>query len=225
MSPTDAPSAAPSTALADLLIDRWAAGAWRPRLPAAAVRWSWFRDASQQALGRAASALGIELVVSLPVLSAAFTDWVALLEREARFEALDRADHARYACGMLLRNLMTAHPLDCRPGRVAVPATGPATAAVPPELLHDPGLALKLRLCLTLLDGWLRGLGHDPLVLHAPSTTPSFIASCFENLREDPNQAPAFVDALTGAEPNWRFPTLAHERPVVRRALEAGRDR
>lgn len=198
------------------LLDPSLAIAWQADLPEGAGRWSWFRGAIFLAVTRGAQALGVRVAAEVTALSAVFSAWNATLDRERGFQQLDPVDFARYACGMLLRDLSGSAAL-----------AGPSDASLrpepapPAELRHDPDMALRMRVCLTMLDGWHRALGAQPLALHQPHASARKVASYFENLREDASQAPAFIDAMTGAEPNWRLASLVAERPAMRRATAA----
>jgi hypothetical protein len=197
------------------LASRWAAaGPLSPR----ALQWSWFRVAAPLALQRGADALALQARVEPELLAGAFFAWAGALEPNARFEDLDAADHGHYCCGMLLRFLLPARAVSCA-GALPEAPSDPRLAA----WLAWPEAALQARLVFTLLDAWRRGLGAAPLALDSAAVTPANIASCFENVREDPTQAIGFLDLFTGRQPVWRFPMLEGERPAMQAALAARR--
>jgi hypothetical protein len=180
-------------------------------------RWSWFRDAAREAFQRGMTALALDGNLDAAALARGFFDWAELMEPEQRFGPLDPIDHAHFSCGALLRCLLEAQPLHCS----ASPHAAPEPALQPWR--SWPEAALLIRLALTLLAAWRRSLQAAPLVLDPHAMTPSYVASCFENLREDTTMAGVFLDLFCGIEPAWRFPTHIHERPAMQRALAARR--
>ena len=167
-------------------------------------RWSWCRTALPVVLVRSMHIAGAAPFerVNLQSLANSFWPWAASLERDRSYEAVDPVDFAHFAAGLLLSNLLAAHP-----GSVTSPRRS------------DEVFALT-RTVVTLLAAWRAALSPSTFQLHVDDQQSRQWTSYLENVAEDPSIAVPFLDSFTGLEPAWQYPLMIGERPAMRSAID-----
>ena len=135
------------------------------------------------------------------------------------YAALDRRDFVTFNAGLLLRELLKSHSVDVE--ALAEDQTLPAARTESWPIAHAwPEGFICTNYCLCILAAVLDQEG-TPLTLPALADDLRTWWSYRENVAEDPAQAIAFLDLLTGNEPNWFMPDSVTGRTAMKRAIAA----
>ena len=171
-------------------------------------RWSWCRTALPAVLVRSVQLAGAPPIerVNLQSLANCFWPWVAALERDKSYEAVNPVDFAHFAAGLLLSQLLAVHP-----SPVASSHRGNEVFAL-------------TRTVVTLLAAWRVALSPATFQLHVEDQQSRQWTSYLENVAEDPSTAVPFLDSFTGLEPAWQYPLMIGERPAMRSAMDTRRN-
>ena len=152
-------------------------------------------------------------------LTEAFLNWAEAFSTSKDYAALDRRDFVTFSAGLLLRELFRVDPV-----RVST-APGPEDARLPQDgnwaIAHAwPTGFLSTNYCVCILAAVL---DQEGMTLTLPAVADDLRTwwSYRENAREDPSQAIAFLDLLTGSEPNWYMPDSVASRGAMQRAIQA----
>ena len=152
-------------------------------------------------------------------LTEAFLNWAERFASEKQYAALDRRDFVTFNAGLLLRELLKGDPIEVQPREEdrSVPRvhgeSWPIAEAWPEGFICT-------NYCLCILAAVLDQEG-TPLTLSALADDLRVWWSYRENVAEDPAQAIAFLDLLTGNEPNWYMPDAVASRSAMKRAVAA----
>lgn len=175
--------------------------------------WVWFKDAAGECLLLTAQRLNVRCELRNGDLAHAFFQWAGYTDNSQDFSRLDTVDYAHYACGVLLRSLIQAHPVSVVDKKVRERAAERSTI----DLLNWPEDLVLLCLTLTLLDSWRMHLGAPPLVVNM-GVIKNHWDSFHENAREDTFSPVAFLDLFLGLPPVWAEPMTVSNRPAMRLA-------
>lgn len=191
---------------------QWAA---MPDFPNRMASWTWFKNAVSECLLLTTQRLHLRCELRNGDLADAFFQWAGYADSSHDYAVLDPVDYAHYACGILLRSLIQAHPIS------VIGLQLPASAAKPSVqgLLNWPEDVVLLCLTLTLLESWRLHLGAEPLVVDGKLIQTHW-DSFHENAREDTFSPVPFLDLFLGLPPVWDNPMTAGNRPAMRRAYE-----
>ena len=152
-------------------------------------------------------------------LTEAFLNWAERFSAEKGYAALDRRDFVTFNAGLLLRELLKSHSVEVE--ALAEDQTLPAARTESWPIAHAwPEGFICTNYCLCILAAVLDQEG-TPLTLPALADDLRTWWSYRENVAEDPAQAIAFLDLLTGNEPNWFMPDSVTGRTAMRRAIAA----
>lgn len=152
-------------------------------------------------------------------LTEAFLNWAERFSAEKSYAALDRRDFAFFNAGLLLRELLAVHPIEVRP--LPDDSTVPSARTESWPIAHAwPEGFVCTNYCLNILAAVLEQEGM-PLTLPAVADDLRTWWSYKENVAEDPAKAIAFLDLLTGNEPNWFMPESVTGRSAMKRAIAA----
>jgi hypothetical protein len=184
-------------------------------------RMHWFRQSFKTEALELGRRYGFAFAIDDRALVDAFLNWAAAFERERVGSTRNRRDFAIFAGGLMLRELLHAHPARSEGG-------GKFDSFVPPDPMAPicefwPEGFLYTTYCLTLVRAILEQdfdvhTAQNP-VIEDLRTWQSFR----ENFNENPVLAVAFFDVFMGVEPNWTFPERFLSRPAARAApLPAG---
>lgn len=194
------------------LAKQWAA---MPDFTNQITSWTWFKSSMSECLLLTAHRLNLQCELRNGDLADAFFNWVGYADSSQDFSKLDPVDYAHYACGMLLRSFIQAHPIS------VIDKKAPASAGEQslPDMLNWPEDVVLLCLTLTLLESWRLHLGAPPLVVHMDLIKIHW-DSFHENAREDTFSPVSFLDLFLGLPPVWGDPMTAGNRAAMRLAYE-----
>ena len=146
-------------------------------------------------------------------LATAFANWRQRFDATKHLADINRQDFVIYAAGLMLKELLAAHPLSTAPREGAA-------AKLEGELAKHPlgswpeGYAYT-SFCLSVAGAILHDMGLSEPEASPQSNDPRFWASFKENVTENPAAAVAFFDLVCGNPPNWDAPDV----PWLRRAF------
>ena len=186
-----------------------------PDFPNRMASWTWFKNAVSECLLLTAQRLDVRCELRNGNLAEAFFQWMGDADSSQDFAKLDPVDYAHYACGILLRSLILAHPISV----IDKPVPAHAVGTPVPHVLNWPEDVVLLCLTLTLLESWRLHLGAPPLVVDL-DLIQSHWDSFHENAREDTFSSVAFLDLFLGLPPVWGNAMTAGNRPAMRQALQ-----
>ena len=192
------------------LAKQWAA---MHDFPNRMASWTWFKSAVSNCLLLTAQKLDLRCELRNGDLAEAFFHWAGYADCSQDFAKLDPVDYAHYACGILLRSLILAHPISV----IDKPVPAQAVGTSMPHVLNWPEDVVLLCLTLTLLESWRLHLGAPPLVVDL-DLIQSHWDSFHENAREDSFSPVAFLDLFLGLPPVWANAMTAGNRPAMRQA-------
>ncbi len=192
------------------LAKQWAA---MPDFPNRISSWTWFKSAVSECLTLTAQRLHFRCELRNGDLAAAFFHWAGYADSSQDFSKLDPVDYAHYACGILLRSFIQAHPISVIEKQTA--ASGADRSLL--DQMNWPEDLVLLCLTLTLLESWRLHLGAEPLVINL-DLIKSHWDSFHENAREDTFSPVSFLDLFLGLPPVWEYPMTAGNRPAMRSA-------
>lgn len=181
-------------------------------------RLRWFRSTFRANASAITAAYGVGYRIDESRLTAAFLDWIELLEADKRFASVNRADFIVYAAGMVLCELIRRDP-----------ATAILAEDTKQEPLHGQGTAeivqfwpegfLYTNYCVAVVAAvHEQEFGRAP-ALDKCADDLRVWWSYRENVREMPAYAVAFLDRFLGGEPNWIAPAHAGSRSAMQRGL------
>lgn len=194
------------------LAKQWAA---MPDFPNRIASWTWFKSSVSECLLLTAQRLNMQCELRNGDLADAFFNWVGYADSTQDFSKLDPVDYSHYACGMLLRSFIQAHPISVIDKKAPVSAGEHSL----PDMLNWPEDMVLLCLTLTLLESWRLHLGAPPLVVHTELIKIHW-DSFHENAREDTFSPVSFLDLFLGLPPVWGDPVTIGNRAAMRLAYE-----
>ena len=184
-----------------------------PDFPNRLGSWTWFKSAVSECLMCTAQRLDFQCELRSGDLAYAFFDWAGYADNTQNFSKLDSVDYAHFACGVLLKSFIQAHPITVINTRV--PAnTGDKSWL---KMMNWPEDLVLLCFTLTLLESWRLHLGAEPLVVNL-DLIESHWDSFHENAREDTFSPVSFLDLFLGLPPVWEYPMTPGNRPAMRSA-------
>jgi hypothetical protein len=179
----------------------------------------WFKTSFRQHARLIAQHYGLAVTVDETRLTGAFLNWAERFATDRDYARLDRRDFVTFMAGLLLRELLTQHPVEATT----------ASSGQLPTLQNDrdativrtwPEGFIATNYCLCVLAAVLEQEGMD-LTLSDVANDLRTWWSYRENIGEDPDRAIAFLDLFAGAEPNWYMPDSVSGRAAIKRALDA----
>jgi hypothetical protein len=179
----------------------------------------WFKTSFRHDARLIAQRYGLTVEVDDRALTEAFLNWAELFSIQKEYAALDRRDFAIFAAGLLLRELLRAHPVSVAPVRAAADAA-PLPDASGPIARGWPEGFIYTNYCLCVVGAVLEQEGLS-LTLPALADDLRTWLSYRENVADDPSQAIAFLDLFTGNEPNWWMPDSVLSRAAMKKAIAA----
>lgn len=192
------------------LAKQWAA---MPDFPNRISSWTWFKAAVSECLTLTAQRFQIRCELHSGHLADAFFDWAGYADGSQSFSKLDPVDYAHYACGVLLKSFIHAHPISLIDNQTSVVGANKSLM----ELLNWPDDMVLLCLTLTFLESWRMHLGAAPLAINLDLIKKHW-DSFHENVREDTFSSVSFLDLFLGLEPVWANPMTAGNRPAMKLA-------
>lgn len=171
----------------------------------------WFRRTFGSCVQALDKRYGLKTNVDDQVLARVFVDWVEIIEEKKRLAHIDRADFIKFSGGLMLRELIKAHP-----ATVKLP---PDPAIKLPETVSFwPEGFLYTNFCISAVCAvHLQEMG-ETLALSDSVDDLRTWWSFRENTREMPAYAISFLDRFFGIEPNWSMPDLPESRIAMREA-------
>jgi hypothetical protein len=144
-------------------------------------------------------------------LAEAFLNWANVFEHDRADAALDRADFAIFAAGLMLRELLRASPAKTK-------EVGKVTECIPADPMAAicdfwPEGLFYTTCCLTLVRAILKTDFNTNVALSPHIKELRFWESFRENIDEDVGLAVPFFDVFLGREPNWSGPEYFRSRP------------
>ncbi|MFL5260487.1 MAG: hypothetical protein ACJ8AS_12100 [Hyphomicrobiales bacterium] len=159
---------------------------------------------------------GLTPHVDHAALAQAFSRWREAFDRNKHLAHVNRRDFVIFAAGLMLKELITAAPLQ------AVGEQASGLPALPGSIDHRlarwPEGYAYTSFCLSVAAAVLKELGDSEPEAAPTTEDPSFWDSFRENAAHDPATAIAFFDLVCGEEPNWNAPDV----PWLRHALAGG---
>ena len=150
-------------------------------------------------------------------LATAFSNWRMRFDAAKHLADVDRRDFTIYAAGLMLKELVAAHPLKMSARDITVPAVQQHVADH--ILASWPEGYAYTSFCLSVAAAILHELGEIEPDAVGATDDPAFWNSFRENVAENPAAAVAFFDLVCGGEPNWDAPDI----PWMRKALSRGK--
>jgi len=194
------------------LAKKWAS---LPDYPKRLGSWTWFKSAVSECVICSAQRLNLQCELRTGDLADAFFDWAGYADNTQNFSKVDPVDYAHFACGLLLKSLMQAHPITVTNARASENASETSSF----EMMNWPEDLVLLCLTLTFLESWKLHLGAEPLHVDK-ELIGSHWNSFHENAREDAFSPIAFLDLFLGLPPVWENSMTAGNRPAMRAAFE-----
>lgn len=162
---------------------------------------------------------GLAANVDHEALAEAFSRWRQAFDKTKHLADIDRQDFVIYAAGMMLKELLAAHPIK------AIHETGDGLPALPDTIDHRlqnwPEGYAYTSFCLSVAEAVLNEMGSPEPQESSVTEDPHFWDSFRENAAQDPATAIAFFDMVCGLEPNWEAPDV----PWMRRTFMERKDR
>jgi hypothetical protein len=163
-----------------------------------------------------AARLGLAITIDRIRLTEAFLAWGEEFTRQRTAAAIDRQDYMVFTAGTLLTQLIRIEPVAVQP----VTAQDPSFA--PPEDMREiiafwPEGFLYTSYCISVLQVVLEQETRRALPMAEIARDLRSWWSFRENVREDRWSAIGFFDLFVGAEPNWLTPSIAADRPAMRK--------
>lgn len=172
----------------------------------------WFRQSFAASARALSGRYRFDVTIDEEALTRAFIDWVEALEQRKRLATVNRADFIKFAGGLVLKELIRAHPAKVR----LLPEED--GAAAPQILAFWPEGFLYTNYCISAVSAV-----HEQEFGESPE-----LAACVDDLRtwwsfrentlEMPSYAIAFLDRFFGQEPNWSMPDHAELRAAMAEA-------
>ena len=156
--------------------------------------------------------------VNHEALALAFSRWRKLFDDTKYLADIDRHDFVIFAAGLMLRELIAAHPL-----KTNAKSSIAENQMVPDQerlLTRWPEGYAYTTFCLSVAGAILSEMGENDIEVLGRSHDPAFWDSFRENSIETPAIAIAFFDLICGQNPNWDMPDI----PWARKALATKRD-
>ncbi len=156
--------------------------------------------------------------VNHQALALAFARWRKLFDDTKYLADIDRHDFVIFAAGLMLKELIAAHPLVTHTkGSVSENQMVSDKDAL---LVRWPEGYAYTTFCLSVAGAILSEMGENSLAVAGGAQNPEFWDSFRENSIETPAIAIAFFDLICGQNPNWDMPDI----PWARKALATKRD-
>jgi hypothetical protein len=157
---------------------------------------------------------GLSPHVDHAALAVAFTNWRERFDATKHLALVNRQDFVIYAAGLMLKELISAKPLEAVALPEAAAKLGDHVLARWPE-----GYAYT-SFCLSVASAILREMGGVEPKGEGPADDPAFWDSFRENAAESPATAVAFFDLVCGRDPNWDAPDVPWMREGQRGAKQ-----
>jgi hypothetical protein len=161
---------------------------------------------------------GLAADVNHEALAEAFSRWRQAFDQTKHLAGINRRDFVIYAAGLMLRELLAAHPI------TAIRQSGDNLPSLPQEIDHRlqrwPEGYAYTSFCLSVAAAVLNEMGSPEPHEAAVTDDPRFWESFRENAAQDPATAIAFFDMVCGLEPNWQAPDV----PWMRRTFMDRKD-
>ena len=177
----------------------------------------WFKTSFRHDARLIAHRYGLSVSIDDRTLTEAFLNWAEAFARQKQYASLDRRDFAIFAAGLLLRELLLAHPMTAAPVR-ELKENAPDSSA--PIAREWPEGFIYTNYCLCVVGAVLE---QDGMRLTLPALADDLRTwwSYRENVAENASQAIAFLDLFTGNEPNWWLPDSVLSRAAMKKAVAA----
>ena len=179
----------------------------------------WFKASFRQHTQLVAQRYNLSVKVDDMRLTEAFLDWAERFQIEREYAKLDRKDFVTFTAGLLLRELLHSHPVTSETA-LPIAAVAPASDNTWPIAQAWPEGFICTNYCICILAAVLEQEGMT-LTLPAIADDLRTWLSYRENVGEDPSRAIAFLDLMTGNEPNWFMPDSIASRSAMKRAIDA----
>jgi hypothetical protein len=179
-------------------------------------RLHFFTDHFRNYVEGLAARLGLGIAIDRIRLTDAFLAWGEDFTRQRNVAAIDRQDYMVFTAGTLLTHLIKVHPVTVQP----VTPEDPSFA--PPDGMGDiiafwPEGFLYTSYCISVLQVVLEQETRQALPMSEIAHDLRSWWSFRENVHEDRWSAIGFFDLFVGAEPNWLSPSIAADRPAMRK--------
>ncbi len=163
-----------------------------------------------------AARLGLGAVIDRIKLTEAFLAWGEDFTHQRNAAAINRPDYMVFTAGTLLTHLIKVEPVAVQP------VTAGDLLLASPEDMREiiafwPEGFLYTSYCISVLQVVLEQERKQALPMADIARDLRSWWSFRENVREDRWSAIGFFDLFVGAEPNWLSPSIAADRPAMRR--------
>ena len=182
-------------------------------------RLHFFNDHFRNNMEALAARLGLAISIDGVRLTETFLAWGEDFTRQRNAAAIDRRDYMIFTAGTLLKHL-----LEVKPMAVETAAAQEAPVAPPAEvraiIAFWPEGFLYTSYCVSVLQAVMSQETKQALPLSEIAQDLRNWWSFRENVREDLWSAVGFFDLFVGNEPNWLTPSIAADRPAMRKHFE-----
>jgi hypothetical protein len=144
-------------------------------------------------------------------LAAAFSLWRQAFDRSKQLADVDRSDYVIFAAGLMMKELIAAHPLSVTKRRDV--SGEPPGEDIARRLARWPEGYAYASFCVALASAIIRQGGTE-MTASAITERTDFWDSFRDNVDENPATAIAFFDLICGRPPNWDFPDVPDLRPA-----------
>jgi hypothetical protein len=157
---------------------------------------------------------GLSPHVDHAALASAFATWRERFDATRHLSDINRHDFVIYSAGLMLKELISAKPLQALPARDERKDLGDHVLARWPE-----GYAYT-SFCLSVASAILAEMGEEEPTGQGLADDPAFWDTFRENATESPATAVAFFDLVCGNEPNWDAPDVPWMRNAFRNTAQ-----
>jgi hypothetical protein len=162
---------------------------------------------------------GLSPHVDHAALAGAFAKWRERFDATKHLADVNRHDFVIYSAGLMLKELISAKPLQALPQQDAPKDLGDHVLARWPE-----GYAYT-SFCLSVASAILREMGAKEPSGEGLADDPAFWDTFRENASESPASAVAFFDLVCGQDPNWDAPDVPWMRNAFRNTNSLAQDK
>lgn len=166
----------------------------------------WFRQSFHSSAKALSRRYGLTVAIDDDRLAKVFIDWVEILDDKKRLATVNRADFIVFAGGLVLKEMIKAHPATVTIAPSANPEEIPEIVAFWPEGF------LYTNYCISAISAVCQQEFNLVLPLSGGVDDLRTWWSFKENTAEMPSYAVAFLDKFFGVEPNWSMPDLPEAR-------------
>jgi hypothetical protein len=182
-------------------------------------RLHFFNDHFRNTMDALAARLGLSIAVDGVRLTETFLAWGEDFTRQRTAASIDRRDYMIFTAGTLLKHLIDVAPVTVRPV-TDEDASFVAPADIREIIAFWPEGFLYTSYCISVLQTVIEQETRQALPMSEIARDLRNWWSFRENVREDRWSAVGFFDLFVGSEPNWLSPSIAADRPAMRKQFE-----